>query len=125
MAVTTSAVPGGPSTWSGWVTGLITQWVVTTSFRSQMWSLWRWVSSTAESCMGSTPAAASRSTTPRPASTSRVRDPACTRVAAPARSGDGSGLPVPRSVTFTSSGAHGSRPASTAAANRAGSSTIG
>ena len=64
-----------------------------------MWSLWRCVSSTADRPMGSTPAAVRRMTTPRPQSTSSVASPARTRVAGPARSGFGSGLPVPRRVT--------------------------
>ena len=60
MPSTTAAVPGGPTIGSGIGAGAITQRVVTTSLRSQMWSECRWVSSTAASCSGSTPAAASR-----------------------------------------------------------------
>ena len=76
----------------------MTQWVVMTSFRSVRWSLWRCVTSTAPNIGGSTPAAASRMSTPRPQST-RIVDPAeRTSVAGPARFGSGIGLPVPNSV---------------------------
>src|ERR1700730_1401090 len=48
---------------------------------------------------GNTSAAASRMHTPRPASTSILRPPARTSVAAPARSRSGNGFPVPNSTT--------------------------
>ncbi len=64
-----------------------------------MWSLCRWVSSTALSPPAWVPAAAARIRTPRPQSNRRAAPPARTRVAGPARSGSTSGLPVPSKVT--------------------------
>ena len=64
-----------------------------------MWSLCRWVSSTASSIGGNTPAPVSRISTPRPASTSSRVVPATTSVDGPARFGSGSGLPVPSVTT--------------------------
>ena len=57
---------------SGLGTRLMTQRLVMTSLRSVMWSLCRWVSSTAVSMGGTTPPAASRRPTPRPASNRNV-----------------------------------------------------
>src|SRR6478752_3300761 len=74
-----------------------------TSLRSVMWSLWRWVSSTADSWGGSRPAPTRRIRTPRPASTRRLASPAWTSDDGPARFGSGSGLPVPSTVSRTGS----------------------
>ena len=48
MWSTTARVPTGPTIVSGVGSNVMTQRVVITSLRSVMWSLWRWVSSTAE-----------------------------------------------------------------------------
>ena len=77
---------------------VVTQRLVITSLRSVMWSLWRWVSTSAVSWLACAPAAAARMRTPRPQSKSRVAPPARTSVAGPARRGSTSGLPVPSSV---------------------------
>ena len=74
------------------------QCVVITSLRAQMWSLWRWVMSTAPRKAGSDPAAAKRITVPRPASTRMWVSPALMSVDGPARLASGSGDPVPVST---------------------------
>ncbi len=76
------------------------QWVVTTSLKSLTWSECRWVSRTAVTWPMPAPAAASRMSTPRPVSTRNRWPPASTRFAAPARSADGNGHPVPNVVIF-------------------------
>ena len=83
---------------SGVGTKVVTQRVVMTSERSVMWSLCRWVSSSAVRLAAPTPAAAARMSTPRPQSTRKACPPAVTKVDGPARFGSTIGLPVPRRV---------------------------
>ena len=101
VASTTSAVPGGPMIGSGAGSGanVVTHRVMITSPRSAMWSLCRWVSSSAVKLLAPTPIAAVRCCTPRPQSTRKVCPPARTSVDGPARRGSGIGLPVPSRVT--------------------------
>ena len=91
---------------------MVIQRVVTRSPTSVTWSLCRWVSRTASSRLGPDPAAASRITTPRPASTRKDLLPARTSVAGPARCGSGRGCRCragrPRSWLLRL--AHGLRP---------------
>ncbi len=68
MWSTTACVPTGPTTVSGVGANVMTHREVITSLRSVMWSLCRWVSSTARSWPAPTIAAAIRISTPRPAS---------------------------------------------------------
>ncbi|CFE46556.1 Uncharacterised protein [Mycobacterium tuberculosis] len=77
---------------------LVTQLVISTSPSSAIWSLCKWVSSTADNPAAPTPTAAARCSTPRPQSTRNACAPARTRVDGPARSGSGMGLPVPSNV---------------------------
>ena len=98
VASTTSAVPGGPMTGSGFGPIVVTQRVVMTSDRSVMWSLCRWVSSSAVRPAAWAPAAAARIRAPRPQSTRNCWPPAETRVDGPARFGSTIGLPVPSRV---------------------------
>jgi hypothetical protein len=106
-------VPGGPATGSGEGAIDIAQRIVTRSLKSVTWSECRWVSSTWCRNPGpGMPAAASRIETPRPQSTSRLRPPACTSVAGPARLASGSGEPVPSSVTIIDGPPGSCRPAS-------------
>lgn len=103
VASTTSRIPGGPKTESVAGCGLMTQCMVMTSFRSVRWSLWRCVTNTALNIGGSSPAPASRMSTPRPQSTRIAAPSERTSVDGPARSGSGIGLPVPNSVICTTS----------------------
>ncbi len=57
---------------SGERVNVVTHRVVMTSDRSVMWSLCRWVSSSAVMLAAPTPAAAARISTPRPQSTRNV-----------------------------------------------------
>src|SRR5215471_9609479 len=70
-----------------------------TSGRPTRWSLWTWVTNTAVSARGGTPASTSRSTVARPASNWRAISPHRTSVPAPAQPGRGWGTPVPVRMT--------------------------
>ena len=100
VASTVSAVPGGPMIGSGAGSGakVVIHRVISRSPRSAMWSLCRWVSSSADNPAAPTPTAAARCSTPRPQSTRNTCPPARTRVDGPARFGSGMGLPVPSNV---------------------------
>ena len=98
IASTTALVPGGPMIGSGLGPIVVTQRVVMMSERSVMWSLCRWVSSSAVSPEAWAPAAAARISVPRPQSTRKLRPPAETSVDGPARFGSTIGLPVPSRV---------------------------
>ena len=78
---------------------VVTQRVMIRSPRSAMWSLCRWVSSSAVRPLAPAPTAVNLCCTPRPQSTRNVCPPARTSVAGPARRASGMGLPVPSSVT--------------------------
>src|SRR5665213_1789260 len=93
-------VPGGPMTTRGLGWNDRAQRMVKMSLRSVMWSLWRWVRITARKAGAPEPAAAARIRTPRPQSKRRSPAVVRTSVDGPARCGSGSGLPLPRMITF-------------------------
>lgn len=102
-ASTTAWVPTGPTMVSGVGSKVMTQRVVITSFRSVMWSLCRWVSTTARRAPAWLPAPANRMSMPRPASPRNWSSPPVIKVAGPARFGSGNGLPVPSNVMVSPS----------------------
>ena len=93
------AVPRGPNTDRGLGANDNTQRIVKMSFRSVMWSLWRWVRYTPRNAPTPDPTAAARMRTPRPQSKSRSPASVRTSVEGPARCASGRGLPLPRMIT--------------------------